>query len=104
METVSGIGTTLYGKKDLDKESGWYTTTKWFVIVFLPIIPLGSYRVKRGETYTGMPEGQVLLGTSTEFEMKKIKLDWLQVVKTFLIGWGIGIGLMYLLYWIAGTY
>lgn len=101
METLNGLGVTLYGKKDINKSDASYTATKWFVIAFLPIIPLGSYRVKRGENSFGIPEGKLLPGTSTDFYMEKIKLDWLQIIKTYLIGWFIGILFLSICWWIS---
>ena len=52
--TVNGIGTTYYGKKNLDRNLGTcehcgykgellsYETRLWFVVVYIPIIPLGK--------------------------------------------------------------
>lgn len=55
--TVNGIGTHYYGKKDLSTRTApcrWcnrvgalesYNTRLWFVVVFIPIIPLGRKRI-----------------------------------------------------------
>jgi tetratricopeptide (TPR) repeat protein len=55
--TVNGIGTTYYGKKNLETRADFcehchrqvnlrsYDTRLWFVVVFIPIIPLGRKRV-----------------------------------------------------------
>lgn len=55
--TYNGIGTHYYGKKNLQKRPGTcrscgrageltsYDTRLWFVIVFIPIIPLGRKRI-----------------------------------------------------------
>lgn len=48
--TINGIGTRLYGKSDYDKESGTYISTLYFVLLFVPIIPLARYRVKDAGT------------------------------------------------------
>lgn len=45
--TINGIGTTLYGERDVDPENGSYSTTLYFTILFIPIFPLGRYRVMR---------------------------------------------------------
>ena len=54
---VNGCGTTYYGKKNIQTRSGpcphcgnqvelkSYDTRKWFVIVLIPIIPLGRLRI-----------------------------------------------------------
>lgn len=55
--TVNGIGTTYYGKKNVEIRTDFcehchrqgnlasYDTRLWFVVVFIPIIPLGRKRV-----------------------------------------------------------
>jgi tetratricopeptide (TPR) repeat protein len=56
-ETINGIGTWYYGKSNVKTRQGWcehckrettlssHDTRKWFVIFFIPIIPLGRKRV-----------------------------------------------------------
>jgi hypothetical protein len=44
--SVNGIGTKYYGKAERWPD-GSYITTKWIVLFFVPILPLGSFRVKR---------------------------------------------------------
>ena len=56
-QTVNGVGTHYYGRKDASNRIGTcghchahgqlnsYTTRLWFVIVFIPIIPLKRVRV-----------------------------------------------------------
>ena len=43
--TFNGFGCTLYGHSDYDQETQSYTTTHYFVALFVPILPLGRYRV-----------------------------------------------------------
>src|SRR6516162_8985803 len=55
--TVNGIGTTYYGTKNLSVRTGTcefcrrvvnlrsYDTRLWFVVVFIPVIPLGRKRI-----------------------------------------------------------
>jgi hypothetical protein len=45
MFRFNGIGTTIYGKREVNPEDGSYIVTKWFTVLYFPIIPLGSYRV-----------------------------------------------------------
>jgi len=42
--TFQGIGTRFYGQREF-KADGSYITTKWFVFLYVPIIPLRSFRV-----------------------------------------------------------
>jgi archaellum component FlaC len=43
--SINGFGFTLYGHSDYDPESHSYSTTHYFIALFLPILPLGRYRV-----------------------------------------------------------
>ena len=45
LRTINGIGTTAYGSRDRDPETKTYVKTVWLTILFLPIVPLGAYRV-----------------------------------------------------------
>ena len=44
---VNGIGTRLYGSNDRCTICGAVTQTHWITFVYLPVIPLGRYRVKK---------------------------------------------------------
>lgn len=83
MQLLNGIGTTLYGHTDFNSNDKTYISTKWFVFLMLPIFPLGSYRVKKGETTTKF------IGIETPYHMEKVKLNIGQVAKTFILSWGI---------------
>jgi hypothetical protein len=43
--SINGTGFTLYGHSDYDAETKSYCTVHYFVFFFLPIFPLGRYRV-----------------------------------------------------------
>ena len=43
--TINGFGFTLYGDSDRDTETRSYSTTHYFVALFVPIFPIGRYRV-----------------------------------------------------------
>ena len=45
MQTINGVGTSLYGARDRDIETGTYVKTHVFVLLFIPILSLGAYRV-----------------------------------------------------------
>lgn len=47
MFVVNGIGTRLYGSKDRCSVCGAVTQTHWITFLYLPVIPLGRYRVKK---------------------------------------------------------
>src|SRR5437764_1168539 len=45
LTTVNGFGGMLLGNRDRDAETGTYVKTLWFTFFFLPVVPLGAYRV-----------------------------------------------------------
>lgn len=42
--SINGVGQALYGKCDFDAD-GFFTTTKWLIFFYLPIIPNASVRL-----------------------------------------------------------
>jgi len=49
LRTINSIGTKLYGHRDEDPRTGSYVATLYFVVLFLPLFPLSSYRVRNAE-------------------------------------------------------
>lgn len=45
LATINGIGTVLYWAEDPDAETRSHTSTLYFAFLFIPLIPLGRYRV-----------------------------------------------------------
>lgn len=94
LSSWNGIGLTLYGKDKIE-EDGSYVATKWFILFLLPIIPLGSYRVLVSDSRT------IARGAETSYLMTKTDFNTGQVIKTYLIGWSIGIAIFLVLNWIS---
>jgi hypothetical protein len=102
MYVLNGIGTLLYGKRHLTKEElldmgikmengNPYITTKWFVLLFLPLIPLSSWVVFGEKEETGF------LSSEKEYYMLPVNLNWTQVFK----GWAITLCIFVILWlWI----
>lgn len=88
MFSINGIGTSLYGKSEVES-SGSHVATKWFVFLFLPIVPLGSYRVQRGETTSSATALVGLPGANTQYKMLPVSLNWKQIIQTYLAVYGI---------------
>jgi hypothetical protein len=44
--TFNGIGTQIYGSKSPCSQCGSTIQTKFFCLIFIPLIPLGKYRLK----------------------------------------------------------
>jgi len=71
-----GTGLRFRGNKfftEVDRNSGITVVTRWIVFAFMPLIPIGSYRIKRHADYN-KPE-----------IVSKIPLQWDQVWS----GWGV---------------
>lgn len=83
MFTINGIGTTLYGSAD-KKEDGSYIATKWIVFIWIPIIPLASYRVFHGENVKGF----FIYYHSQKIHLAKVKMNWNQIGKMYLKVYG----------------
>ncbi|MBI1917931.1 MAG: hypothetical protein HYS12_24825 [Planctomycetes bacterium] len=45
LSTVAGIGCMVYGRREVDAETGTYVKTHWFTLLFVPVFALGAYRV-----------------------------------------------------------
>jgi hypothetical protein len=43
--TLNGVGFTIYGRSDYDEDSRSYVATYYFVVLFVPILPVCRYRV-----------------------------------------------------------
>lgn len=89
MFNYNGIGTKLYGSTDTGSD-GSYVTTKWFVFIYLPIIPLESFRVVKEDS------SNIIVYKSQKYRAMSIPLHKKQVVKTYFLVYGI-IGILILL-------
>ena len=77
---IMGFGTILYGSRSKNKEDNSYIATRWITLFYLPIIPLGSYRVILGN------QRGIIVGAQVGYQStERIKLDSKQVVNTYLL-------------------
>jgi hypothetical protein len=74
--TLNGIGTRYQGHRWLP--DGTYITTKWFVVVWVPVIPLGSVRVLQASSAYG---SLALSGQS--LSVQKVPLDTGMVLRVY---------------------
>jgi|SRR5450432_2343367 len=88
MFRFNGIGTTIYGKREVNPEDGSYIVTKWFTLVYFPIIPLGSYRVIKAKKH--------FLAGFPEYQMTNAPLNVKQIIFTYLAWWSIPAALLLL--------
>jgi len=91
--TISGIGTRYQGERLLP--DGTYITTKWFVFLAVPIVPLGSYRVVR-------VEAQFNAGVYSRpyIDFQEVPLDTVMVLRVYawIMGTPIALFVLKLLY------
>ena len=76
VNTYNGIGRKFYGSKSPCAQCGSVIRTLWWTLIDVPIIPLGSYRYKKGsETIQ-----------SSRFWARRTATQWDQVFKTWIVG------------------
>jgi hypothetical protein len=77
---VAGFGTTLYGSRDKNQVDGSYTATAWITLLYLPVIPLGSYRV------VVQKQQGIGVGAYVKYDnVQKINLNTRQVINTYAL-------------------
>ncbi|MBK1884027.1 hypothetical protein JIN85_16530 [Luteolibacter pohnpeiensis] len=77
--SINGIGTRFYGAAS-PQADGSVITTKWFAVIFIPLIPLSSYRVKR---HTHRDRFWIFGHSASYSIIKKLPIQWRQVLKTY---------------------
>ena len=75
---LNGIGTTYYGSRDKSPD-GFYNTTKFFVFVMFPILPLSSWRVRPVGKETGF------ITRRQNYETMPLPLNWRQVLNVYAV-------------------
>jgi hypothetical protein len=83
--TFNGIGTRYYGRRKLS--DGTIITTKWVVFLFVPIVPLGSYKVigEGDHASVGIPFFGLAYFSSRRLKLQEIDIDTRMVITTYLI-------------------
>lgn len=71
--TINGCGTEYYGRRDQESD-GSYITTEWIVFLFLPLMPIGSYRVQ-------LLKSEMM---NSEYSVWKVPLQWRQILNVYL--------------------
>jgi len=93
--TFNGIGTKYYGSTDKGPD-GSYVATEWFVVVYVPLVPLRSLRMLPVSGGTNL-----LVYASQRFHVQQVPLHWRQVRNTYLTVLG-GIAALVLFSWLSG--
>ena len=79
--SFNGIGTKYYGEADWNAD-GSYQTTEWFVLAYVPIIPLKSLRIRRNEK--GDLTVPLVYSRTGYFILEQKPLSWSQAFRTYL--------------------
>jgi hypothetical protein len=64
LSTLHGFGPRFYGERDYDPATGSYVANQWFTLLFVPIFPLGAYRVTDADFQSYCVLGRVPLPDS----------------------------------------
>ncbi len=80
--SLNGIGTTFYGKRDVEPD-GSYISTKWFIFLLLPIIPISSYRVLPNTSKMNF-----LTQITSYSRFEKVPFNKRQVINIYLLIYG----------------
>jgi hypothetical protein len=75
----NGCGTRFYGERER-AEDGSYITTEWITFVYLPLLPIRSFRV--------LPVGKgtnILVHSSQSYQTMRVPLCWEQVRNVYLV-------------------
>ena len=78
MFSFNGIGTRLYGAIDSGPD-GSYITTEWVIVLYIPIVPLNSYRVIKEDA------ANFLIASQAKYKTMKVPLHKKQVLRTYMI-------------------
>lgn len=77
---LNGFGTRYYGSREA-AEDGSYITTLWVTALFVPLVPIGSYRV--------LPVGKGtnwIVHSSQNYMTRKVPLCWEQIWHVYMVG------------------
>jgi len=77
MSTENGIGTFYYGNDD-PRRDGSQVATLYFVVFYLPVIPLGTHRIRKSAITGGSMDIQ---------RLEALPLRWGQIGLTYLKTW-----------------
>ena len=64
VSTLNGFGPRFYGERDFDPATGSYVANRWLTLLFVPIFPLGAYRVTDADSESYCVLGRVPLPDS----------------------------------------
>ncbi len=95
-----GTNKQFYGKGrytcNEDHRIEEFDTTLWFVVFFFPLVPLGSYRIRRR-----LRPRWNILASDTIHVVQRLPTNWEQILLTWITALGVLLLLWFGLNWIA---
>ncbi len=90
MIMINGVGFTYYGIKNpvYSASEEEFDTTRWFCLLWIPIFPIGSYRIRRKRRDSIGVIARVFWSSKT-IQYAKRPLDWKQIGKIYLCVYGV---------------
>jgi len=76
--TFNGFGTKFYGEGDL-RPDGSFITTEWITAVYIPVIPLRSFRLARAKAGVNV----VVFQSQSYAVFEKLPIFWPQVGRIY---------------------
>ncbi|MGB8167518.1 MAG: hypothetical protein WCF18_08495 [Chthoniobacteraceae bacterium] len=86
--SINGCGTTYYGERDYWPD-GSYITTEWVVFLYLPLIPIRSFRLRFVVEMDGGTEKQFVVYEKTRPNLKQVGgMYFLILLGVLTVYWG----------------
>lgn len=77
LTTINGFGFKLYGRSDEDPVTGSFMATHYFVLLFIPFVPLARYRVIReGDSYYFLGKGRLRTIDKAHLGIAALQVLW----------------------------
>jgi hypothetical protein len=77
LQTINGVGLSIYGRRDYDAETGTYVKTQCFCVLFIPVIAIAAYRVADAQ------QGWYFIGKVPLSPLAKV---WNCLLLSFIVG------------------
>jgi hypothetical protein len=93
-----GIGTKFYGKSNYSHDVRCrieeFDTTLWFVVIFFPLIPIASYRIRRS-----FRSRWNILASDSFHVLRRLPRNWEQILATWIKAMAVLLFLRFLIPW-----
>ena len=81
--SINGFGTTYYGHREEEPDRS-YITTCWITAIFLPLVPIGSYRIWPSNESSRF----TIVGVPGEYLVRRTPLNLRQIANVYLVFYG----------------